>query len=707
MTTATTTGFGLDTNTGYYQKQTYYDNSNGNITASATQIPASGTFTVNYYVQSDGSESYNHPSNNSATYMADTYQVNDHTKTDTVYTTSYQTYSGYNTSTKLLSSDIIPYMRSIPIRFELNSFRPFTRLYPFWDNINVSDCCTPNGGNLGDPIITDAAGHASGTYVVPNRPDKKFVTGTSVFKFTDSATNSDDANAVFTSGQTNFVSNGILNTFQNTYTYYSYTVAKTTASQVTSTYKTVDLVDSQKYVDPIAQTFMIPDVGGAFVTKVAIFFSSKAKAIPVTLQLRTVENGTPTGQIIATKTITPDQVSVSANASAATYFTFDQPILLSDTQEYAIVLISDTQEYNVYICQLGENVIGQNASVAKQPNLGVFLTSSNASTWTPNQTQDLKFTIYKAQFSTTDEQVTFTSEAPTAQPLFLNSIYVTSGSNTVYLRIPSHGLIIGDTFSLSGVVNNPSLIATDFNKTWTVVDRTIDVVTITVPDTAIGTGSMGGSQIAAVVNYPISLIKPFFNTYVPSNGNIKWEYKYKLQSNRTVTDWTVFDPSSPINLNNEGVCIGAGDIQVRATLQATSPNLTPVIGKSGAIMGLNSFRVNSDSTKPAFVYVTKPIKFNNPNTSSRFWIDALLPSGSNLYFYYKAIDNSDQDMSQVAWTQLQPTKPIQNDSSNFVEYEFDLNNIGSFVGYLVKIVLTSDNRCNPPRLGSFRSVALA
>ena len=47
------------------------------------------------------------------------------------------------------------------------------------------------------------------------------------------------------------------------------------------------------WVDPLAQTFMIDDVGGVFLTSVDLYFGTKDSNIPITVQIREVVNGYP------------------------------------------------------------------------------------------------------------------------------------------------------------------------------------------------------------------------------------------------------------------------------------------------------------------------------------------------------------------------------------------------------------------------------
>ena len=64
-----------------------------------------------------------------------------------------------------------------------------------------------------------------------------------------------------------------------------------------------------------------------------VFFSSKDGTLPVTLELRTVENGYPTEQIIlgSQVTLNPDDIVISLSTATSpepTRFTFDRPIFL-------------------------------------------------------------------------------------------------------------------------------------------------------------------------------------------------------------------------------------------------------------------------------------------------------------------------------------------------------------------------------------------
>ncbi|RDD34062.1 hypothetical protein Wcon_01893 [Wolbachia endosymbiont of Cylisticus convexus] len=69
-------------------------------------------------------------------------------------------------------------------------------------------------------------------------------------------------------------------------------------------------------------------------------------------------------------------------------------------QEYAIVLLTDDADTAVKIAELGKYDAVNSRWVTSQPyQVGVLLSSSNASTWTPHQNLDLTFRLLAAKFS--------------------------------------------------------------------------------------------------------------------------------------------------------------------------------------------------------------------------------------------------------------------------------------------------------------------
>ena len=606
----------------------------------------------------------------------------------TADTTTFQDELYTSSTDNSVSTSVIPFMRSIPITFNCAGFRPFTRIYPFWDAVDVSANCAPSNGNYGDGIVTNANGQVSGTYLVPNNDTKKFKTGESVMRFTDSSTDSVDPNILTTSGSTTFLSGGIFETREVTTTNTKVITATTVPSGV-------------RYIDPIAQTFLVPTVGGCFATQFDIYFETKSRTIPVTLELRTANSGVPTSAVLGSVILNPSQVNISTNGTVATPFIFVDPVMLNEGTEYAIVLTANTQDYNVFIAQQGQNVIGANMALSKQAHMGVFLVSSNGSTWNAQQDRDLKFNMYRASFNTGVSTVTLDCKAPSLVPLTFNAGYTTAGSNIVRVTLKSHGLKTGDTVTMAGMTPGNNLVDAGLNGIKTVIASDANTFSYQATTAANLTGSIGGYNITAIANLPFNIFVNNVDSYAPPGTKVSWEYQYTSQTSRAKSGWIPLNVKTDMTVASEGVVNIAGALQIRATMTTESNNISPMIESSGFNAVLISPTV--DDTSKIFTYVSKDIKFDNPNTQARFYVGARLPGNSGLKLYCKKFDTADQDIGSLAWTELAATTPVAN-SEGYVEYSYLLN--GNFVGYKIKIELTG-SRNNAPSLSDIRTLAFA
>ena len=138
-----------------------------------------------------------------------------------------------------------------------------------------------------------------------------------------------------------------------------------------------------------------------FITKVDVFFQAKDDTLPVWCEIRSVINGYPSNEILPFSKIslTPSEVNLDdTGAATSTTFTFESPIYIRYQQEFCIVLASNSPKYKVWISRIGDVEVGGTRTISTQPTLGSLFKSQNASTWTPSQYEDLKFTLYRAVF---------------------------------------------------------------------------------------------------------------------------------------------------------------------------------------------------------------------------------------------------------------------------------------------------------------------
>jgi len=163
-----------------------------------------------------------------------------------------------------------------------------------------------------------------------------------------------------------------------------------------------------KVVDPLAQSFYIENETGAFITSVDLYFLSKDAVLPLTVQLRPMELGLPTPKVypFSEVVVDPKDINISEDASIPTRITFPSPVYLVGRKFHALVLMSSIPTYNVWVSRLGEVDVttlsgpeSKQILVTKQPLNGGLFKSQNASTWNESPYEDLKFTLYRANFT--------------------------------------------------------------------------------------------------------------------------------------------------------------------------------------------------------------------------------------------------------------------------------------------------------------------
>ena len=372
--------------------------------------------------------------------------------------------------TDLVGLQSLSFIRNIRISFNITDTKPLTKMYAFFDGVPVGQYVTQTGGTLGGSLVTNAAGVITGTFDIPSAT---FNTGARVFLLQESSVFdfSDVPGSVVGSASAVFTTSGVKKTYQETITNTTDSIVKNYVTNVNTV--TTNLIEAAPPAppiwrssggsrgsggslgDPLAQTFFTYGItGGCFVTSIAVYFQSKDANLPVTLQIRNVVNGYP-GPILvedkASVSMSPSLVNISNNASVPTSFVFSKPIYLAEDQEYCFVLMANSNKYNMWTSKFGAKSIETGKTIFEQPFIGTMFKSENNITWSAEQTDDIKFTIYKAQFTTGYQDVTFKANA---QQTLINGedFSVTSGSSVVTAKFKfQHGHLTNDKIVLTGI----------------------------------------------------------------------------------------------------------------------------------------------------------------------------------------------------------------------------------------------------------------
>jgi hypothetical protein len=375
---------------------------------------------------------------------------------------------------------------------------------------------------LGSTLISNFNGDLHLLFNIPNNDSLRFRCGSRELKLVDVTT----ANGAFTSrARENYRAEGVIETKQRTvHAVRNAELAQEPLADNQVITQTSDrVVADTGWWDPLAQSFLIEQKGGCFLSKVDVFFSTKDTSIPVSLEIREVVNGYPGKRVLPFSRVTlkPEYVNIDPNTvllddvdvnsyNVATTFTFPSPVYVQENTEYAIVLSSDSNNYKVWISQVGDLMPGTARTISEQPYLGSLFKSQNASTWTADQTQDLKFTIYRCQFETgVTSNVEYQNDA-LPQVTLGNDPFETR-ANVAKVRVwhQNHCIPSGSFVTISGVSANVNGIAfAGFNTTHTISDVDLDSYCITLGSNATASGYSGGSTVKATRHLQFDAVQP-------------------------------------------------------------------------------------------------------------------------------------------------------------------------------------------------------
>ena len=681
----------------------------------------------------------------------------------TTTTTTGQSRQGISTSlafdtilksngSRVVEMNFVPFIRSRKIFFKAELLKPNTKVYAFFDGASIADYIkeeaftdftTTTGvdtfeGETAHPstagaLISNASGVIEGSFIIPRNSALKFATGVREFRLSDSSTNNKNTETTFAEAQ--YHAQGMLEVTEERVV--STKVPRLVQSELNEERTLVDtqVSETTEYIDPVAETFLVDKEGGIFVKSVDLYFRSKSASIPVRVTIRTTKNGIPTQRIVpgADKILYPGSVNTSSTAATATNFAFDYPVYLAQDTEYAIVVTSQSDDYEVWIAEMGGfDVTNTTFRITKQPYNGVFFTSANASTWTPEQSKDLKFKLNRASFTGSGAKITFANDIVPPKKLQVNPFYV-NGTTTVTVYHKNHGMYTtSNDVTIAGATGtNASLL----NGTHSISAYTHDTYNIVLGSAATGTGYVGGANATATENRHMDVMYPYIENIQVPGTSVRFYLKtrtttsvdgtensfaltgtgdgFEILPNRNykfVTPQAIF---SAINESNQSI---GKSFQLTAVLTTDNEALSPVIDMNrlsvNTIQNIISSNGNSETTATGggevARYITKKIELAEQADIATVYINVLKPGGADVDLYWRATAG-DEDITASTWTAQLPVTgtSIPFNDSNFQEVQYDIDPFGansSFSSIQFKIVLQGEVSSTPPLVKDFRAI---
>ena len=275
--------------------------------------------------------------------------------------------------------------------------------------------------------------------------------------------------------------------------------------------------------DPLAQTFNINKEDGAdgvYVTKVKLYFKEKSSnsTVGITVQIRETDNGYPAPIVLAQKVIKNSNINVSSTAALSTDVVFDTPVYLKSGVDYCLVVtpFQNNPDFKLWVAEVGVPDVA-NESLISNANWGggVLFLSSNDKVWTPYQGEDLKFSVYVADFSKTSGTVVLENEdyefltLTGTEGTFVDSEEVAQKANSY----------LSGTFTC----NTTSAIVNTSTSQATSVSSGEYVLAVFANSTVSKTGTVSANTTSAQVNGSSTLFSSEYTVgdYLLINGNVR------------------------------------------------------------------------------------------------------------------------------------------------------------------------------------------
>lgn len=575
---------------------------------------------------------------------------------------------------RVVDVSIVPFIRTQDLNIDAEGMKPNTQVYPFFDNVNVSQFATPFGGSLGDDVFTDSAGKV--TDLTFSLPQGRFKTGERLFRLTDEPNNI-VANSL-TSSEASWNALGLLQTREETIVSTRVPILRRQtvtqdrpAHDVRTRDRTVKSQTEVRWVDPLAQTFLVDrnlHPNGVFLTSIDLFFRTKDANIPVSIQIRPVVNGYPHASLILPfSEVSLDSASVNTSTNpdpsvpaTRTRFTFSSPVFLAGGEEYALVVLSNSNEYLAYIATIGQNQIGSENRISTQPYAGSMFRSQNASTWTADQTSDLMFAINRAKFDTVNPgQVDFRNVLTV--PVVPASLPNDAGLDEMYLL--SSQLQFPDSTLTLSVDSSPTGILTGQFRTILANQRE----------------KFTSQQVVHMTSNPASF-------------NLRAQFRTSDDAISPIIDLDRLTVIAIENEVNDSANTNLGDPTYNGELEPLA--FTPANG--GALARYISRIV---TLEPGF-----------ESTDFKVFVTANKPIETDIQVFVKVQPPEEEaDFATKRYTQLQPVANViseNEDDFREIKYELPVEFSEPFNRFAVKITLYSTNTSVAPRVRDMRAIAV-
>lgn len=339
-----------------------------------------------------------------------------------------------NLGTRVINTQIQPYIRPQTIQISATGLKPNTKFYTFFDGINLSANVTPilsgptvsqlksntstavfdmstlytkstTVSTAGSSLISTANGIVNAYLQIPSQ---KFKTGTKEVIFTDSPTNESDATSV---ARSSFTAQGLIEQKQDTVltTRQVFRAQLEVANTVPGSYSSVfyRIVSSSC----MAYSFVAkaPDgEEGMFLSSIDLYIAGVSSTLGYWVEVREMSpDGSITKNTVPFSVVEfsdPNQITVTSDPSKNPHhIKFPAPIFLYNNTQYALIMhpMGSNQDMYFWVSVLGQTDIISGSEVTNRSLTGTLYMTNNNMNWDIVPNVDLRVKFYRALFDTT------------------------------------------------------------------------------------------------------------------------------------------------------------------------------------------------------------------------------------------------------------------------------------------------------------------
>ena len=333
-------------------------------------------------------------------------------------------------------------------------------------------------------------------------------------------------------------------------------------------------------------------------------------------------------------------------STTPTHFGFEYPVYLQNDTEYALVVETDSTDYTMWVSRLGEVDVATSTVITTQPSLGSVYRSQNTESWTEDIFEDLKFTLYRAEFNISKPAELLLKNESLGYELLDHNPFETnasSNSNASSLLFKNNNSVLkvshrDNGFEDSGksyvfyrtAQETGGITASSLNSNlFKISSSGIDSYTIKSASQAASNSIGGGDKVYASYNRKYEVLYPQvhyltftgtkLDSYVKTTNIIPVDSSTTNYTSYSQSDYEKTFLNEPHYFTNQKVI--ASDINetlnnvgrsltYKMTLQSSVSYLSPVIDLSSASIKTISNRIeNASGTENRFGRRDQVIKF--------------------------------------------------------------------------------------------------